>query len=49
MVASREALVLRSSHREAMRTAANATAPYTTAVAMTAMFCLPKPDEPCNA
>src|SRR5580700_6591567 len=45
-VASREILVLRSSHRDATRTATNATTPYTTAVAMTAMFCLPKPAEP---
>ncbi len=51
-VASREALVLRSSHLDATRTATTATTPYTTAVAMTAMFCLPKSDEPpapCSA
>ena len=51
-VASRAALVVRSSHLDATRTATNATAPYTTAVAMTAMFCLPKSAEPpalCSA
>src|SRR5262249_61585880 len=51
-VANREALVLRRSHLDATRTATNATTPYTTAVAMTAMFCLPKPAEPpalCSA
>ncbi len=50
--ANREALVLCSSHLDATRTAASATTPYTTAVAMTAMFCLPnaaEPSGPCNA
>ncbi|CKR72815.1 Uncharacterised protein [Mycobacterium tuberculosis] len=45
-VESASAAVGRSSHRDATSTAARATTPYTTAVSMTARFCLPKPDAP---
>ncbi|CAG7119988.1 hypothetical protein PICSAR192_04586 [Mycobacterium avium subsp. paratuberculosis] len=52
IVVSRLARSERSSHREATSTATSATTPYTTAVAMTAMFSLPNcaaPPELCSA
>ncbi len=51
-VASRAALVPRGNHLAATSTATNATDPYTTAVTMTAMFCLPNSAAPpalCSA
>lgn len=51
-VASRAALVPRSNHLAAISTAISATTPYTTAVTMTATFCLPNAPAPpvfCSA
>ncbi len=51
-VANRLSCALRSSHLEATSTASSATTPYTTAVAITAMFCLPNSAAPpvlCSA